>query len=515
MSRFDAIVIGGGVNGLVAAAVLGRRGKSVCLIERSGRLGGMAGAEGAYPRMAHLLHNLGPLVRRDIGLGPGDWPFRTVALPTVALAPGGGHVRIDGAEARFADGRPHPDAEAYRALVTRLRDYGALLRRLAEAPPPGGEAAWADPAALKQVLRLGGFGRALRQMGRAEMRTFLKVLLSNAHDLILDEMPDGPLAGALAADAVRGLALGPRSPGTVFSLIYRHGHGGTVSLPVGGMAAVIAALAGAAEAAGVTIRTGTAAARLLCEGDRAIGVETDTGEVVMARRVLSSTSPLAAARMAGLDRFDIEATRRMRLVRARGTVAKINLHLSALPRIDGLPDDLLGARLLLAPSAEAVETAFNPAKYGRMSDDPILEALLPGVTDPAQTGDGGPALSIIAHYAPSDLAGGWTDAARDRLLRAVLARLATVAPDLPGLVTRSEVLCPGRIEAETGAPGGHWHHADLSLDQLLSVRPANGLGHYAMGLKGLYLCGASTHPGGDVMGLAGRNAALAALEDGP
>ena len=349
MSRFDAIVIGGGVNGLVAAAVLGRRGKSVCLIERSGRLGGMAGAEGAYPRMAHLLHNLGPLVRRDIGLGPGDWPFRTVALPTVALAPGGGHVRIDGAEARFADGRPHPDAAAYRALVTRLRDYGALLRRLAEAPPPGGEAAWADPAALKQMLRLGGFGRALRQMGRAEMRTFLKVLLSNAHDLILDEMPDGPLAGALAADAVRGLALGPRSPGTVFSLIYRHGHGGTVSLPVGGMAAVIAALAGAAEAAAVTIRTGTAAARLLCEGDRAIGVETDTGEVVMARRVLSSTSPLAAARMAGLDRFDIEATRRMRLVRARGTVAKINLHLSALPRIDGLPDDLLGARLLLAP----------------------------------------------------------------------------------------------------------------------------------------------------------------------
>jgi phytoene dehydrogenase-like protein len=164
MSRFDAIVIGGGINGLVAAAVLGRRGRSVCLLERLDRLGGMAGAEGAYPRMAHLLYNLGPLVRQDIGLGARDWPFRTVALPTVALNPGGAHVRIDGAEARFVDGRPHPDAAAYRALVTRLGGYGALLRRLAEAPPPGGDAAWTDPAALKQMLRLGGFGRALRQM---------------------------------------------------------------------------------------------------------------------------------------------------------------------------------------------------------------------------------------------------------------------------------------------------------------------------------------------------------------
>ncbi|MCR9151287.1 MAG: NAD(P)/FAD-dependent oxidoreductase [Rhodobacteraceae bacterium] len=515
MSRFDAIVIGGGINGLVAAAVLGRRGRSVCLLERSDRLGGMAGAEGAYPRMAHLLYNLGPLVRKDIGLGARDWPFRTVALPTVALNPGGAHVRIDGTEARFVDGRPHPDAAAYRALVTRLGGYGALLRRLAEAPPPGGDAAWTDPAALKQMLRLGGFGRALRQMGKAEMRGFLKVLLSNAYDLILDELPDGPLAGALAADAVRGLAMGPRSPGTVFSLVYRHGHGGTVSLPVGGMAAVVAALAEAARAAGATIRTGTAAARLLCEGDRVIGVETGAGEVLMASRVLSSAAPLATARMAGLDRFDIEASRRMRLIRARGTVAKINLRLSALPRIDGLPDDLLGARLLLAPSAEAVETAFNPAKYRQMSDEPILEALLPGVTDPAQDAGGAVALSIIAQYAPSDLAGGWTDAARDRLLAAVVGRLAAVAPDLPGLVAGAEVLCPDRIEAETGAPGGHWHHAELGLDQLLTIRPANGLGHYAMGLAGLYLCGAATHPGGDVMGLSGRNAALAALGDGP
>lgn len=513
---FDNIVIGGGLNGLVAAGVLARAGQSVCLLERAAHLGGMAapGASGA-PRMAHLLYNLSPVVRRDLGLGARDWPFETAALPTVALSEDGRHVVTQGASARFADGSPHPDAAAFAALHERLTGYAALLRHLAEAAPPGGDAAILSSARLKEVLRLGRVGLGLRRMGKPEMRRFLQILLSNAYDLILDDIPDGPLAGLMAADAVRGAAAGPRAPGTVFGLLYRMGHGGGASLPMGGMTAVIDAFSGAAGRAGAVIKTGCGVARILTDQDRVTGVITDRGQTLHTTRVLSSGGARMTAEMAGLAHFDIEATRRLRHIRARGTVAKINLTLDALPTIPGLPDDLLSARLVIAPTASYVEEAFNPSKYRETSPHPVIEALLPGQTDPAQRGAQGHALSLIVNYAPVDLAGGWDDPARAALLQTTLNTLTRYAPGLSDLVTGAEVIPPDQIEAETGAPGGHWHHAEMSLDQLLALRPAIGIGRYGMGPSGLFLCGASAHPGGDLMGLAGRNAAHAALRGAP
>ena len=144
-----------------------------------------------------------------------------------------------------------------------------------------------------------------------------------------------------------------------------------------------------------------------------------------------------------------------------------------------------------------------------MADAPVIEAVMPGLTDDSQPKAH---LSAIVQYAPHDLEGGWSDAARDRLLKITLDRLAQVAPGLPARVTAAEVITPDRIAGETGVPGGHWHHAEMALDQLLALRPANGIGRYALGPKGLFLCGASAHPGGDLMGLAGLNAARAALE---
>jgi phytoene dehydrogenase-like protein len=506
MSRFDAIVIGGGLNGLVAGAVLARADKSVCILEQSQRLGGLAApGSGKAPGLAHLLYNLSPRVRREIGMGRDRWPFQMADLQTVSLCESGRHVVVRGRQARYTDGTEHPHAEAFDALMVRLQSYGTRLRHLAEGPPPGGD----HTAMWRELWRLGRFGLGLKRMGKAEMRSFLRVLLSNAYDLILDEMPDGPLAGILAADAVRGAAAGPRSPGTVFSLIYRMGHGGQASLPLGGIGAVSDAFATAATRAGCVLRTGTRVTRILTEADAVTGVETAGGETITAPLVLTSTGAAAACAMAGPAAFDIEATRRLRNIRARGTTAKINLRLDRVPEIPGLPDDLMGARMILAPSAETVECAFTPAKYGEMSENPVIEAVLPGLTDTTQSEIW---LSAIVQYAPCDLKGGWTAAARDRLLKQTVNTLARVAPQLPDCVSDAQVITPDQIEAMTGAPGGHWHHAEMSLDQLLTLRPANGLGHYALGPRGLYLCGASAHPGGDLMGLAGRNAARAALE---
>jgi phytoene dehydrogenase-like protein len=367
---------------------------------------------------------------------------------------------------------------------------------------------------LAQIARLARFGLGVKRLGKAEMREFLRVLLSNAADLILDEMPDGPLAGLLAADALRGASAGPRAPGTVFSMIYRMGHGGRASQPIGGMGRVIDMLAGAVRTAGCRIETGARAARVLLEGDRVIGVETEAGTRFSAPLILSNLAPLKTAHLAGLEHFDIEATKRMHKLRTKGAVAKINLRLSALPRFTGLPEDIHSrARIIHAPGVDFVETAFNPSKYGEMSAAPVIEAVFPSATDPTLSPADGHVMSLIVQYAPYALAGGWDDAARQRLLGQTLDMLDAFAPGLTDMVTESEILAPPDIEALTGIPGGHWHHCEMSLDQLFALRPGNGMGHYRMGPKGLYLCGASTHPGGDLMGLAGLNAARLALTE--
>jgi phytoene dehydrogenase-like protein len=423
-------------------------------------------------------------------------PFKADPLPMVALCPSGDHVLIEGRTARFASGAAHPDAAAYAQLTKQLTGYADLLRGLAEGPPPGGG------LSAQALLRYARFGIGVRRLGRREMRKFLQHLLSNAADLILDEIGDGPLAGCLAADAVRGAAVGPKQPGTVMSLVYRLGHGGAVMRPEGGMQAVFDTLLRQAEKAGVTLHLGQEVKHIVIEDDAVRAVLTADGEKWDTRRILSSIALPALLRLTGPAPFDIEITSRIRTTRARGTCAKVNLRLKDPLDINGLTAAQTDARLIYAPSVAYVDAAANTVKYREMTQIPVIEAV--------PSGDW---LSCIVQFAPSDLSGGWTDEARATLVQRTIDTLAKVAPDLPAQIAETQVTTPDQIAAETAAPGGHWHHAEMALDQLLTLRPGNGMAQYKLGPKGLYLCGASAHPGGDIMGLAGRNAALKALED--
>ena len=510
--QYDAIVIGAGHNGLAAAATLAGKGRSVCVIERAAEVGGMSKtvplAPGVTaPQIAHLLYNLDPRVAKELGLSG----FASKPLPTVCLAEDGAHVVLGGGAARFADGTAHPEAAAHAALVARLRRFAALLGRLSRMSPP---AAATDVNGLTDLASLARLGIDLKRLGKAEMREFLRILLSNVHDLLLDDFSDGPLAGALAADAVRGAYAGPRSPGTVFSLMYRLGNGGEVRLPMGGMGAVAGAFEAAARARGCEIRTGCGVARILVEGDRACGLLLEDGSRLRAKTVLSSAGALATMQMAGAAHFDVEAVRRLRNLRAKGTTAKVNLALSAAPEFPGLDAAQRAGRLLVAPSSTYVERAFNPVKYGETSKAPVIEAVIPSLTDPGACEGGRHVLSAIVSYVPYAPKGGWTDSARDDLAALTIATLETYAPGLGTLVTKAQVLTPADIETMTGAPQGHWHHAEMGIDQILTLRPANGMARYRFGPEGCYLCGASAHPGGDVMGAAGRNAARQLLRDG-
>jgi phytoene dehydrogenase-like protein len=512
-NRFDAIVIGAGHNGLTAATTLAAQGKSVCVLERDDRIGGMSKTtdlDGAQvPEIAHLLYNLSPSVAKDLGLQLDSRP-----LHTVALAPDGNHVVINDGTAVFADGRAHPDAQAFAALYARLTKFAGLLSQLADGPPPALSGGIMDATTLGELAKLGKLGWGLKRLGKKDMREFLRVILSNAFDLVLDEISDGPLAGALTADAVRGGYAGPRSPGTVFSLMYRLGNGGAVALPMGGMGAVANAFECAARDRGVDIRTGVQIERLVIAGDRVHGVLLNDGTTLHADAVLSSAGAMQTMQITGVANFDVEAARRMRNLRNKGTTAKVNLVLNAAPTFTGLSAEQLKGRLLIAPSARDVERAFNPAKYGEMSPAPLIEAVIPSLTDPSLAPAGTHILSAVVSYAPYALEGGWTKKARAQLLENVIYTLDQYAPGICALVSKSQVLTPVDIEVMTGAPGGHWHHAEMGIDQILTVRPTNLVSRYAFGVGGLYLCGASAHPGGDVMGAAGRNAALQVIKDG-
>lgn len=513
MSAVDVIVIGAGANGLTAAAVLAAKGRRVRVLERAERLGGMARntelAEGVHgPEMAHLLYNLSPKVAKELSLKSA---LKLHALADVALAEDGAHAVFDGDSVRLAGGAAHPEAEAFLALHRRLCRFAGLLGQLADRTPPeiaGGIAGLSDLGAL------GRLGLDLKRMGKAEMREFLRILLSNVYDLLLEDLGDGPLAGMLAADAVRGAHMGPRSPGTVFSLMYRLGQGGRAHLPEGGMGAVTEALAEAARRKGADIRTGCAVAAVLTEGDTVRGVRLEDGSEIAASCVVSSLAAPVSMHLAGVANYDIEAARRLRHMRARGNVAKVNLVLGALPEVPGLSRAEMAGRLVVAGSVTAVERAFNPVKYGEMSEAPVIEAVIPTLTDRSLARDGRHVLSANVQFVPYDPAGGWTEHLRETLRARVTARLDAVLPGLSGRVEAAEILTPADIEARIGAPGGHWHHGELSLDQLLTVRPVNGLARYRFGPRGYYLCGASAHPGGDVSGAAGRNAARQVLKDG-
>lgn len=499
----SAVVIGAGHNGLAAAATLARRGARVTVLEKAGHPGGMMAGNGL--EIAHLVRGLHPaalaafgLEAAALGLGP--------ALATVALDEQGRHVVIEGDEARLADGTPHADAAAYRALADELRRFARVLAPLAAAPPPRLGESWLNRAGVAEMSTLARAGLELRRLGKRDMRAFLRIALSSIADVALDRLPDGPLAAALALDGVLGAKAGPRAPGTVLPALYRQLQGGTRHRPRGGMGLLAQRLAEAAEARGVTIHYGAAATGLAVEEDRVRGVLTATGETVPADLVLSSLGALPTVRLAGAEHFDAEPLRRVRQIRAEGTAARLDIQLSAPPRIPGLDDRHLSARLLIAPSVAAIERAFNPVKYARPSEAPVIEALV----EPGET----PRVSALVQYVPHTPEGGWSDTARAALTRSVIAAIERHAPGFGGLVRGATLMTPADIESATGAPGGHWHHGEFSLDQMLTLRPVNGMARYRTGLPGLYLCGAGAHPGGDITGLPGRNAALAALADG-
>jgi phytoene dehydrogenase-like protein len=351
------------------------------------------------------------------------------------------------------------------------------------------------------------------------MRELLRIGGMNVFDLLEENFESDALKGALGFDAVLGTNFGPRSPGTVLTLLYRlaaefAGGASALSQPAGGLGALCDALAKSAAQAGAVIRTASPVARILVDADRAVGVELASGERIAAAAVASSADPKTTfLKLLGARHLDTGFVRRVQHFRAKGLAAKLHLALDRAPQFSGVDAVALRGRLLLSPSLHYLERAYNHAKYGEYSSAPALEVTVPTINDPGLAPAGKHVLSAIVQYAPYALKAGWQNE-RERFTDLCIDTLEGVAPGLRGSVLKAELLTPVDIEREHGIDGGHWHHGDLAFDQFFMVRPVPGAAQHRTPLPGLFLCGAGCHPGGGVMGTAGRNAAQQVMKPG-
>lgn len=511
----SVIVIGGGHNGLVCAAYLARAGRKVTVLEAADHVGGAAATREFSPgfraSMAHLLYLLDDGIANELALQSNGLKMARSNLQTIALAEDGAHLTI-GSDGVSGAGVSPQDQAAYTEYRRFMSKFAGVIGALHNQVPPRITDQRSD------LVALGKLALRIRMLGRDDMREFLRIAGINIFDILQENFDNELLKGALSMDAVLGTFSGPRSNNSVFTALHRMsgnnaGAAGSSSIPEGGMGAVTDALAAAAQAAGAEIRTSAAVSRILMEGSRVSGVELADGERIEAGAVVSNADPRSTIMdLLGMRQVEAGFAQRISNFRSKGHAAKLHLALDGLPDFKGLSPAQLGERLLIAPSLVYVEHAFNPCKYGEFSPRPVAEITLPSVHDASVAPPGKHVLSAVVQYAPRDLNGGWGEG-KAAFTAAVMDVLAGYAPDIRERTIAAELLTPEDIERDFRITGGHWHHGELSLDQFLMLRPVPKSAQYRTPVDGLYLCSAGCHPGGGIMGSAGRNAATAVLAD--
>jgi phytoene dehydrogenase-like protein len=513
----DVVIIGGGINGLVAAIALARQKLGVLVVDRRDTTGGGAITTTSPKgfKTPTLTHSLGPLsadVVRALRLDREKLAFLMPDPVLTTFGTSGEAVtfhRDHVLTAASIDRVSTHDAAAWQPFVQTMQKLASVMASINRHPPPAID----DPSA-SELWRLLSVGRRARALGRRDMTRLARYAPMAVADLVGEWFERDLVQAALAARGVFGHLLGPWSAGTGALLLKRMAED---PMPVGcgmtmrgGPGALAEALTSIAVRAGVVIRTKAAVSRVLTRDGTATGVVLQDGEEVPARTVVAAIDPKLLC-LTLIDPADLPVTFRQRMtqVRGRGVTAKVNLSLSAAPTFTALHGDEvpLRGRMLIAPDVDYIERAFDAAKYGKHSPRPWLEIAVPTVNDPSLAPDGQHVMSAYVHYAPRTLREGtWADV-RDALYQSVIDALEPHAPGIDALVIEREVITPEDLETEWGFSGGHVFHGEETLDQWWVSRPVLGAAQYQTPIAGLYLAGAGTHPGGGLTGQSGLNAA--------
>jgi phytoene dehydrogenase-like protein len=519
--RYDVVVVGAGHNGLVAAAYLAKAGRSVLILERRDRVGGiLAETELApgfkVPALAHTVGRLSPSVIRDLQLTRDGLRLLRPEVRMFALSLDGPAITLWSDVVRTAQELPSArDAGAYPAFDARVQSFAGFLAHLHAAAPPD----------VQQLSRADAFtglrlGRAFRRLAIKDRRQLLRVLPMPVADFVGEVFEHDVLRAAIASRAVQFTAMGPWTAGTTAVLLSDSAGNdgaaaGQTAFAQGGPVALAEALAAAARSFGAEIRTAADVAAVTIAGDRATGVALETGEEISATSVVSAADPKRTL-LGMVDPEVLGPTLRWRAssIRMAGCTAKVNFALSGVPAFvgaDGL--ERLQGRIVVAPGIDYLERGADAAKYGRVSDQPYLEATIPSLIDPSLAPAGRHVMSVLVQWAPYRLRDGTWDAEREGLGDLAVKTLESYAPGLSDLIVGRQVLTPLDLERDYGLTAGHVLHGEPGLDQMFAWRPLLGFARYRMPIEGLYLCGSGGHPGGGVTGAPGANAAREILMD--
>ena len=522
-NTYDAIVIGAGHNGLIAAAYLARAGKKVVVLERRDVIGGAAITEEIFPgyrftEFSYVVSLLRPEIIRDLELPRHG--LKILPLPsTVTPMDNGDYLAAwdDHDLTRQEIYRHSPkDAEA-------SDEYGRVMARAAKAIKPVLSLVPPDPSSMSPrdlmgLLKLGQYAKSLKEK---ELYQIAKLVTQSSADLLNDWFEFDPLKGTKSASGIIGTFLGPHSPGTAYVLLHHYmgeidGAFRAWGFAKNGTGGVSAAIARSARALGVEIRTSAPVAQVTVKGGRAAGVALENGDELRAKVVMSAADPKRSfLQFVEPKHLPDDFVQAIRNFRVRGSSGKVNIALSELPEFTCLPgiSPLHRGAISVSPSMDYIERAYDEAKYGQFSRNPYIDMIIPSMIDRDMAPPGHHVMSCFVQYAPYDIAGGWDDTKRDAFGETVISTIERYAPNIRRAIVGQQVITPKDIERIAGITGGNIFHGELLLHQLFFLRPSPQWADFRTPLPGYYFGAAGAHPGGGVMGAAGRLAAHEVLKD--
>ncbi len=519
----DVVIIGGGHNGLVTAFYLAKAGYKPLVLERSAQVGGAAVTDEFHPgfKCSTLAHTAGPIrpdVVRDMQLEKHGLMMITPEVCVTALSPDGRALTLyqdENKSAQEISAFSQKDGPKYLEFQQSLGKISKVIGDTLASTPPN-----IDNPSSGDLWSMLKTGRAIRKLGRKDMFRLLRWGPMAVADLASEYFETELLRAVIAARGVFGTFLGPWSAGSALVLLIRaagDAHpAGSANLAVGGIGAVTQAMAEAAKAAGAEIRTGCEVIEIRVQDGAATGVLLSTGEEIQAKAVISNADPKRTLlKLTDPEHLSPDFVQKLQHYRGNGTVAKVNLALSALPKFTALPNGdsaVLRGRIHIGDEIDYIERAFDESKYGNFSKEPYIEATIPSLTDPTLAPEGKHVMSIYMQYAPYKLKGDWGQQ-RNALGQTVVKTLAQYAPNLPELILTHQIITPLDLEEKYGLTGGQIFHGDLALDQFFTMRPLLDWARYKTPIQNLYLCGSGTHPGAGLTGGSGANAAREILKE--